>query len=242
MPKKTDASHEIWTAKKGLKDNTVVLRKISSSEDASLSDVDIDNTMTTTTTTTTVTDKSDTTNGNSNVVHTSKKKKTTMSIKSGLLFSVSRSRNILRGRNPELRIAVNAAVFSTAVIEYLITEVIEASVRIMQSLKKSTLMNKHVRAAFEMDLELKGLLKPGTSISHQRIVLPSVVPPMPNVKNPETTKTKARATVTKKSQVPNKKNKNKLDQQTQPKQKSRKETAVPVVTSNSKKSKSIKKK
>ncbi|NWS99125.1 H2A2 protein, partial [Mionectes macconnelli] len=76
------------------------------------------------------------------------------SVKAGLQFPVSRVHRLLRRGNYAGRIGSDAAVYLTAVIEYMITEVLEAAGIVAHEKKKRRILPRHIVLAVRMDNEL----------------------------------------------------------------------------------------
>ena len=86
-------------------------------------------------------------------------KKNTLSKKSGLQFPVARIHAALKkGRYGE-HINKMASVYMTAVIEYLVAEVLELAGGQAKDYKKTRITPRHIQLAVRSDLELNDLLK-----------------------------------------------------------------------------------
>ena len=86
-------------------------------------------------------------------------KKNTLSKKSGLQFPVARIHAALKkGRYGE-HINKMASVYLTAVIEYLVAEVLELAGGQAKDYKKTRITPRHIQLAVRSDLELNELLK-----------------------------------------------------------------------------------
>ena len=86
-------------------------------------------------------------------------KKNTLSKKSGLQFPVARIHAALKkGRYGE-HINKMASVYLTAVIEYLVAEVLELAGGQAKDYKKTRITPRHIQLAVRSDLELNDLLK-----------------------------------------------------------------------------------
>ncbi|KFW81111.1 hypothetical protein N305_04071, partial [Manacus vitellinus] len=79
------------------------------------------------------------------------------SVKAGLLFPVGRVHRLLRVGNYTKRISSGAAIYLTAVIEYLTAEVLEAAGVAARDNKKTRIMPRHIMVAVRTDNELDKL-------------------------------------------------------------------------------------
>lgn len=80
------------------------------------------------------------------------------SAKAGLTFPVSRIAKFLRKGRYAPRLGVGASVFTTAVIEYLVAELIELSGNCAREHKKSRIVPRHIKLAIKNDEELNKLI------------------------------------------------------------------------------------
>ncbi|NXS11366.1 H2A2 protein, partial [Neodrepanis coruscans] len=76
------------------------------------------------------------------------------SAKAGLLFPVGRVYRLLRRGNYAERIGSGAAIYLTAVIEYMIAEVLEAAGTAACENKKTRILPRHIMLAVRSDYEL----------------------------------------------------------------------------------------
>jgi len=74
-------------------------------------------------------------------------------------FNISRVEDCVKGKTPYKNYEKSAIVFMTAVIEYLVSEIIEASNRVSNKLKKIRITADEIDTAICNDPELKSLLK-----------------------------------------------------------------------------------
>lgn len=102
------------------------------------------------------------------------KKQKTRSGKAGLQFPVGRILRLLKkGRYAE-RIGVGASVYTAAVLEYLVAEVLELAGNAARDNKKARIIPRHIQLAIRNDEELSKLLC-GVTIA-QGGVLPNILP------------------------------------------------------------------
>ena len=87
-----------------------------------------------------------------------KSKKTTKTSKAGLIFSIPRVENIIRD-NFNGRVSETAAIYLTAILEYISSELLELSGNAARDNKKIIIQPKHLMMAIENDIELKYLAK-----------------------------------------------------------------------------------
>jgi histone H2A len=78
--------------------------------------------------------------------------------RSGLIFPVARIQRHLRSRDYSRRIGCNAAVYLSAVLEYIATEVIELSGNKAKTDGLKTIKPKHLQHAISFDEELNSLM------------------------------------------------------------------------------------
>ena len=81
-----------------------------------------------------------------------------MSQRAGLIFPVSRCRRMLRDGRYAEHIGVGAAVYLTAVLEYLVAELAEIAGNAAEATKRKRLTPRHVLMAVKVDEELSELL------------------------------------------------------------------------------------
>lgn len=92
--------------------------------------------------------------------------------KAGLQFPVGRVSRYLKTGRYAKRVRVRAAVFLTAVLEYLVAEVLELAGNATRDNKKSRIVPRHIMLAIRNDEEFSGLLR-GVTISDGG-VLPNI--------------------------------------------------------------------
>jgi histone H2A len=80
------------------------------------------------------------------------------SSKAGLTFPVSRISKYLRKGRFAPRLGVGASVFTTAVIEYLVAELLELSGNCCREHKKARIVPRHIKLAIKNDEELNKLI------------------------------------------------------------------------------------
>lgn len=80
------------------------------------------------------------------------------SAKAGLTFPVSRVSKYLRKGRFAPRLGVGASVFTTAVIEYLVAELLELSGNCAREHKKQRIVPRHIKLAIKNDAELNKLV------------------------------------------------------------------------------------
>ena len=92
-------------------------------------------------------------------------KKNTLSKKSGLQFPVARIHAALKKGRYGDHINKMASVYMTAVIEYLVAEVLELAGGQAKDYSKTRITPRHIQLAVRSDLELNDLLKDVTIIN-----------------------------------------------------------------------------
>lgn len=100
--------------------------------------------------------------------------KKTKSAKAGLQFPVGRVYRLLKRGSYADRISPGAAIYLAAVLECLITEIMELAVIAAQENKKARIMPRHIQLAMRNDDELNKVFSRVT-IAEGR-VLPNVLP------------------------------------------------------------------
>ncbi|XP_046960459.1 histone H2A, sperm-like [Vanessa cardui] len=105
---------------------------------------------------------------------TVKSKNKTRSSRSGLTFPVGRIHRILRKGNYAPRIGCGAAVYISAVLEYLSAEILELAAKAAQDNGRSRISPRHIMLAIGNDDELDKMLS-GVTIS-QGGVMPKIQP------------------------------------------------------------------
>jgi histone H2A len=101
-----------------------------------------------------------------------KVKSKTRSSRAGLQFPVGRVHRLLKKGNYCERVGSGAAVYQTAVLEYLCAEVLELAGNAARDNKKSRIIPRHLQLAIRNDEELNKLLG-GVTIA-QGGVLPNI--------------------------------------------------------------------
>ncbi|KAB7499764.1 Late histone H2A.L3 [Armadillidium nasatum] len=87
-----------------------------------------------------------------------KKKRQTVSARSGLVLSVSRMLRYLKIGKYAKKVRVGAAIYTAAVIEYLIAEMLELAGKAAIENKKKTITARHILLAVKSDEEIDNLL------------------------------------------------------------------------------------
>ena len=100
------------------------------------------------------------------------KKRTSASSKAGIVFPVTRIRRFLKQSCLNTRIRVGAPVYLSAVLEYLVAEVLELAGNAARDNKRRIIIPRHILLAIASDEELNKLLH-GVTIS-QGGVLPNI--------------------------------------------------------------------
>lgn len=80
------------------------------------------------------------------------------SAKAGLTFPVARVSKFLRKGRYAPRLGVGASVFTTAVLEYLVAELLELSGNCAREHKKARIVPRHIKLAIKNDEELNKLI------------------------------------------------------------------------------------
>ena len=101
-----------------------------------------------------------------------KVKSKTRSSRAGLQFPVGRVHRLFKKGNYAERVGSGAAVYQTAVLEYLCAEVLELAGNAARDNKKSRIIPRHLQLAIRNDEELNKLLG-GVTIA-QGGVLPNI--------------------------------------------------------------------
>ena len=99
-------------------------------------------------------------------------KQKTRSSRAGLQFPVGRVHRLLKKGNYAERVGSGAAVYQTAVLEYLCAEVLELAGNAARDNKKSRIIPRHLQLAIRNDEELNKLFG-GVTIA-QGGVLPNI--------------------------------------------------------------------
>lgn len=76
----------------------------------------------------------------------------------GLHFPVARVKRYLRAGKFASRVSLGAAVFASAVLDYLVSELIHIAIEKAQSLKRTRVKPRHIQLAIRDDLEFYKLL------------------------------------------------------------------------------------
>ncbi|XP_053686097.1 histone H2A-beta, sperm-like [Sabethes cyaneus] len=103
-------------------------------------------------------------------------KRIAKSTRAGLTFPVSRVTSSLRKGNYANAIRVGAGIYLTAVLEYLVAEILELSGNAAKDNKKMRVIPRHIQLAVRNDDELNKLLR-DVSISEGG-VLPNIQGPL----------------------------------------------------------------
>ncbi|NXM76783.1 H2A2 protein, partial [Serilophus lunatus] len=96
------------------------------------------------------------------------------SAKAGLVFPVARVYRLLRKGNYAERIGSGAAIYLTAVMEYMIAEVLDAAGIAARQNKKTRILPRHIMLAVRSDNELDEFC--GCVIIAQGGVMPNILP------------------------------------------------------------------
>lgn len=86
------------------------------------------------------------------------KKGGTLAEKTGLILSVSKTANSIRSNLTKENLSMNASIYATAVLEYILAEILELSGNKCRSDKKKTIRSNHIKTAVESDFELEVLM------------------------------------------------------------------------------------
>eukprot|EP01083_Nonionella_stella_P068733 182706_1 len=89
----------------------------------------------------------------------------TKSQRAGLQFPVSRIQTMIKNGNYTNRVNEGAAVYLTAVLEYITAEVLELAGNSCKDCKRRRIQDKHIFMAFDQDDELKELITKNTTIT-----------------------------------------------------------------------------
>ncbi|EGC28579.1 hypothetical protein DICPUDRAFT_13707, partial [Dictyostelium purpureum] len=84
---------------------------------------------------------------------------TSRSTQAGLIFPVSRVDRLLREGGYAKKLQSTAPVYLAAVLEYLVLEVLELSLNLSISQKRSRISPQHINWSINNDLELNQLFK-----------------------------------------------------------------------------------
>lgn len=103
---------------------------------------------------------------------------TTRSSKAGLQFPVGRIHRHLRDGRYARRVAGSSPVFLAAVLEYLVTEILELAGNAAIDLKKTRITPRHIMLAVRRDEELNKLFRDATIASAG--VMPYIHPSLEN--------------------------------------------------------------
>ena len=96
--------------------------------------------------------------GSSKAAGKAKEKAKSRSSRAGLMFPVGRIHRLLRKGNYADRIGAGAPVYLTAVIEYLVAEIVELAGNAARDNKKTRILPRHIQLAILTDDELMRLL------------------------------------------------------------------------------------
>ena len=105
---------------------------------------------------------------------TTKKTKTTRSERAGLQFPVGRFHRLMKKRQLAKHIGSGAAVYCTAVVEYLVAELLQLAGHVSRDNKKKRIVPRHLQLAIRHDEELNKMF--GDVTIAQGGVLPFVHP------------------------------------------------------------------
>ncbi|KAK6993241.1 histone H2A [Favolaschia claudopus] len=94
-----------------------------------------------------------------------KRPKASRSVKAGLVFPVGRICRYMKAQNLAKRVSIRAAVYLTAVLEYMTAEMLEVSGITARANKKQRITSRHIRLALEDD-ELLGKIFDRTIVPH----------------------------------------------------------------------------
>ncbi|XP_050096155.1 histone H2A, sperm-like [Anopheles aquasalis] len=83
----------------------------------------------------------------------------TKSSRAGLTFSVGRTHSYMRRGNYAERIGAGSSVYMTAVLEYLVAEVVELAGNAARDNRKTRITPRHLLLAVRNDEELSSLMK-----------------------------------------------------------------------------------
>lgn len=86
------------------------------------------------------------------------KKGGTLAEKAGLILSVSKTANSIRNNLKKENLSLNASIYTTAVLEYILAEILELSGNECRTDKKKTIKPNHIKKAVESDFELEVLM------------------------------------------------------------------------------------
>ena len=86
------------------------------------------------------------------------KKGGTLAEKAGLILSVSKTANSIRSNLKKENLSLNASIYTTAVLEFILAEILELSGNECRTDKKKTIKPNHIKKAVESDFELEDLM------------------------------------------------------------------------------------
>ena len=89
----------------------------------------------------------------------SRKKRNSLSKRSGLEFPVRRIKRKLKNFTVRYRLALGGSIFLTAVMEYLVTELLDSCGLVVKQLKRKRIIPSHIKLAIFLDEELHAFLK-----------------------------------------------------------------------------------
>ncbi|KAE9401068.1 histone 2A [Gymnopus androsaceus JB14] len=103
-----------------------------------------------------------------------KKKKISQTARAGLVFSVARTRRMLKSHSREKRLTTTSSVYLASVLEYLLAEILELAGNACRDNRKRILTPRFIQLAIKNDDEFCQMLKHVTIIEGG--VLPYVHP------------------------------------------------------------------
>ena len=86
-------------------------------------------------------------------------KQTSRSARAGLCFPVGRIARLLKKGRYSQRVGVGASVYTAAVLEYLVAEILEVSVMVVKQHKKARITPRYMFLGLQEDDEFRSLFK-----------------------------------------------------------------------------------